>query len=133
MYLNMETSYRICLYYITVQSGKSVQIDFPIFSIPDSSFCSSGSVKIYEDRLGYNSNLKATFCGNGSRTFQSYSNKVIVEFIARSNWNTQRFYATYYTIDQGILLQCCPLFAESFKICNHFGCNFLLKSIVINC
>ena len=97
----MQAAFQRCLYQIIVQDGKSVQIDFPLFSMPISSSCYYDYVKIYEDRVGYNSNLKATFCGNGSRTFQSYSNRVIVEFQSRS-YSSKRFYATYSTINKGI-------------------------------
>ena len=97
----MQTTVQRCLYHITVESGKSVQIDFPVFSMPMSSSCYYDYVKIYEDRVGYNYNLKATFCGNGSRTFQSYSNRVIVAFQSRSH-SSKRFYATYSTINKGI-------------------------------
>ena len=96
----MQPTVQRCLYYITVESGRSVQIDFQEFSMPTSSSCYYGYVKIYEDRVGYNSNLKAIFCGNGSRTFQSYSNRVIVEFHSRSN-SSNRFHATYSTINKG--------------------------------
>ena len=97
----MQGTVQRCLYQITAESGKSVQIDFQEFSMPTSSSCYYGYVKIYEDKVGYNSNLKATFCGNGSRTFQSYSNRVIVEFQSRS-YSNKRFYATYSTINKGI-------------------------------
>ena len=79
----MQGTVQRCLYQITVQVGKSVQIWFPVFSMPTSSSCYYGYVIIYEDRVGYDSNLEATFCANGSRTFQSYSNRVIVEFQSR--------------------------------------------------
>ena len=97
----MQVKVQRCLYQITVQDGKSVEINFPLFSMPNSSSCYYDYVKIYEDRVGYNSNLKATFCGNGSKTFQSYSNRVIVEFQSRST-SSKRFYATYSSINKGI-------------------------------
>ena len=97
----MQTAFLRCRYQIIVQDGRSVQIDFQEFSMPTPSSCYYGYVKIYEDRVGYNSNLKATFCGNGSRTFQSYSNRVIVEFYS-SSYSSKRFYATYSTIKKGI-------------------------------
>ena len=97
----MQGTVQRCLHEIIVQDGRSVQIDFQEFSMPTSSSCYYAYVKIYEDRVGYNSNLKATFCGNGSRTFQSYSNRVIVEFQSRS-YSSKRFHATYSTINKGI-------------------------------
>ena len=97
----MQAVFQRCLYQITVQDGKSVEVNFPVFSMPNSSSCYYDYIRIYEDRVGYNSNLKATFCGNGSRTFQSYSNRVIVEFQS-SSYSSKRFYATYSTINQGI-------------------------------
>ena len=96
----MQVKVQRCLYNITVESGKSVEIDFQEFSMPPSSSCYYDYVKIYEDRVGYNYNLKATFCGNGSRKFQSYSNRVIVEFQSSSN-SSKSFYATYSTINKG--------------------------------
>ena len=97
----MPTNFQRCFYHINVESGKSVKIDFQVFSMPSSSSCYYGYVIIYEDRVGYDPNLKATFCGNGSKTFQSDSNRVIVEFQSRS-YRRKRFYATYSTINKGI-------------------------------
>ena len=108
----MQVEVQRCLYQITVQVGKSVQIDFPVFSMPISSSCYYDYVKIYEDRAGYYRSLKATFCGNGSRTFQSYSNRVIVEFKSRST-SSKRFYATYSTINKGT--QICYWFNVPWK------------------
>ena len=96
----MQTGRKRCLYHITVQNGKSVKIDFPVFSFPNSSNCYQGYVKIYEEKVGYG-NMKAMFCGYGSKTFISYSNKVIVEFQSNSYLN-KRFYANYSTVNKGI-------------------------------
>ena len=97
----MQVKVQRCLYQITVQDGKSVEINFLVFSEPYPSICYFNYLRIYEDRVGYNSNLKASFCATGSRTFQSYSNRVIVEFKSVAI-SMKRFYATYSTINKGI-------------------------------
>ena len=103
-----------CRYNIKVASGKSVKIDFPVFSIGTTTDCSAGSLKIYEDRVS-DSNLKVTFCGLGSKTFQSYSNNVII--IYNPFYSQSQFHANYSATNKGTNFSL--YFANCLFVCNY--------------
>lgn len=88
------------IYCITVANDTSIKIDIPVISLTSSASCSYGYLKIYEDKID-SSTLKAVFCGNESKVFYSYSNRVFIDFHAYSLGKNQRFYANYSAVPKG--------------------------------
>ena len=88
-----------CLYHIIVGRERSVKLDVVMFS--ESKSCSYGYIMVYEDRFTAR-NVKATYCGNISTTFQSYSHAVTVQFQTFAA-RTQRFHANYSISHKGTI------------------------------
>ena len=105
-YPGIHSSIKKCIYEITVQPENGMIINFSIFSMRETMTCYGDSVEIFEENLEmYNS--KATFCGQGPRTYQSYSNKVFVVFKTSSKYGTQSkgFSANFAESKKGMFYQ----------------------------
>ena len=91
-----------CIYEINVGNAMSIKIDFPVFSLPVNDGCfSSVYINVYENVMDYRT-VKLTLFGNGTRTFQSYSNKVYLKFFTASFCpRTQGFHANYSATSKG--------------------------------
>jgi len=88
-----------CQYHITVGKGKGIKIDFPVVQLLQSELCNDEYVSIYEGSIQYETR-KATFCGSGSRTFQSFVNKIYVVFHSSLfHKSFHRFHANYTETD----------------------------------
>ncbi|XP_065056204.1 cubilin-like isoform X2 [Rhopilema esculentum] len=85
-------------YQIIVPNGMGIRVDFTTFSLQPSNSCQyqHDQVDIYEI-FGGAFNLKERNCGQGARSFLSYSNKVHVYFKSspKSGNRFQGFYATF--------------------------------------
>ena len=92
----------ICWYHIAVSNNKSIKIDFPVISLKNNSVCFDEYIKIYEDTTTTEDTLKAKYCGQGARTFYSYSNIVHIRF-KPVYYSPQLpvFSANYSEIDKG--------------------------------
>ena len=94
-----------CQYHITVGKGKGIKIDFPVVQLLQSELCNDEYVSIYEGSIQYETR-KATFCGSGSRTFQSFVNKIYVVFHSSLfHKSFHRFHANYTETDIGNEIQ----------------------------
>ena len=91
-----------CEFQIKAPYGKSVKIDFDRTLYPFWQYC-EGYVTIYEDAIDERT-AKAKFCGQGPKTYQSFSNNVYVVFISKPSAIPYKgFYADYSVVDQGTI------------------------------
>ena len=91
---------KTCNYHITVAEGKSVRIDFKSYSLRKSSTCNKEYIAIYEDTISKDT-LHSQFCGNGSRTYYSFSNSVHVVFKPVYYDTLPLFYANFSEVSRG--------------------------------
>ena len=97
-------------------NGKGIKIEFPFFQLLDSSSCTDEYVAVYEETIQYETR-KAIFCGNRSRIFHSYSNKVHLVFHSSLRHKSyQGFHATYTEIDRGIIHTFCYQFLYVYNV-----------------
>ena len=87
-------------YHFGFNQNGSIEIDFLVFGLEQTSTCSYDYVKIYnvfpKSRI-----LAATYCGNGPRKFTSSTNEVLVQFQSDRSFYGKGFFATYKFIKAG--------------------------------
>uniref|UniRef100_A0A8C4SEM3 CUB and zona pellucida-like domain-containing protein 1 n=1 Tax=Erpetoichthys calabaricus TaxID=27687 RepID=A0A8C4SEM3_ERPCA len=90
-------NYAYCTWYIEVERGSKIELNFTSLRLETSSNCQYDSVSMY-DGPSSSSPLIATICNNLSTTFESSSNTMTVIFRSDGSVTYPGFYAEYRAI-----------------------------------